>query len=66
MTFDELFALLRVEISNAAHGRGMIRCKLSNTLELPNGQQANIALTLRGRSIGITIPSVSGSPKVAK
>lgn len=65
MTFESLFVLLRVELNNAAHGRGMIRSKFSSTLELPNGQLANVVLTLRGRSINIKVPSVIGSPKIA-
>lgn len=64
MTFESLFTLLRIELNNAAHGRGMIHSKFSNTLELPNGQLANIELTLRGRSISMKVPSVIGSPKV--
>jgi len=62
MTFETLFAFLRVELNNAAHGRGMIGSKMSNTLTLPNGQLANIELTLRGRSITLKVPSVTGSP----
>ena len=66
MTFETLFDCLRIELNNAAHGRGMIYSKMSNTLELPNGQTANIVLTLRGRNISIKVPSISGSPKRAE
>lgn len=63
MTFETLFSFLRIELNNAAHGRGMIYSKMSNTLELPNGQLAKIELTLKGRNISIKVPSITDSPK---
>lgn len=55
MTFEGLCDVLRVELNNAANGRGMIGMKFSNTLELANGKLAKITLTLRGRRISIAV-----------